>query len=304
MSSPLLKGIGNTPLVRLEAFERRHDLPFEVYAKMEMLNPSGSVKDRPALWMVEEAERRGEIEPGDLLVEATSGNMGISLAMVAREKGYRLRIYMPSSASIERRKMMEGYGAELVLTTPEGGMAEAKQKALEVVRNEGAKMLGQFENLDNAKAHHETTGPEIEAGFAGDFDAFLAGIGTGGTFTGTVSYLRERGHEFKAYAVEPKESPLLNGGDAHPHGIEGIGANFVPAVLDRKLIDETVDVTFEESCDLVRELSREDGIKVGISAGAVLAAVLHKKNEIKPGGKAVVIFPDGADRYLSKKGLY
>lgn len=304
MKDEVLSLIGNTPLVRLAKLEEAFSLPFCLYGKLEKNNPSGSIKDRAALEMVEQAEAAGRLKKGDLLVEPTSGNMGISLAFIGLRKGYRVRIYMPDSASLERRLLMEAYGAEVVLVDGKGGMALCEKKAEEAIREEGAVMLAQFDNKANSLAHYKTTGPEIDKALSGHVDALFAGFGTGGTISGIARYFRERGIAARIYGIEPLESPLLSKGEAHPHKIEGIGANFVPRVLERELIDEIVDISGDDSYRYTRILANVEGLLVGISSGAALAAAIKKKGQLPRGGNVVVIFPDGADRYLSKKGLY
>lgn len=304
MLDPVLSLIGRTPLVRLRKIEENHGLNFELYGKLEKCNPSGSIKDRAALKMIEEAEKNGLLKEGSLLVEATSGNMGISLALIGARKGYKVRIYMPESASKERRLLIAAYGAEIVLTPAKDGMRGSNEAAAKAVAEEGAVWLKQFENPANSLAHYETTGPELAAQLDGQVDALFAGFGTGGTISGIARYFKEQGIEAKIFGIEPAESPLLSQGKAGPHRIEGIGANFVPAVLEKRLIDEVVDVKGSDAFAFTSELAAEEGLLVGISSGAALAGCLLRKGEVKKGGRVVVILPDGADRYLSIEGLY
>ena len=304
MLDPVLSLIGNTPLLRLRRIEEAYGLPFELYGKLEKANPSGSVKDRPALKMIEEAEKEGLLKPGSLLVEATSGNMGISLALIGSRKGYRVRIYMPDSASKERRLIIAAYGAEVVLTPGSEGMRGSNEAASKAVDEEGAVWLRQFENPANSLAHYETTGPEIAKALGGKVDYLFVGCGTGGTISGIARYFKEQGVGARIYGIEPSESPLLSEGKSGPHRIEGIGANFVPPVLERDLIDEVVDVKGSEAFRLASELASLEGLLVGISSGAALAGCLLRKTELRLGRRAVVILPDGGDRYLSIEGLY
>ncbi len=303
-TDPILSLIGNTPVVRLEKLEKAIGSSSRVFAKLEMSNPSGSVKDRPASFILAKAEKEGRLRPGSLIVEATSGNFGISLALIGKRKGYRVRIYMPSSASRERRLLMVHYGAKVVLTSSEGGMEEAVRAAKKAEEEEGAFSPGQFFNPANVEAHLLSTGPEIASYFHGSLDAFFAGIGTGGTISGVGAYFREANMSTRVYGIEPSESPLLSRKEAHPHQIEGIGPNFVPPILRPELIDEIVDVSYGESLAALRLLAREEGILAGISSGAALAGVLKKIGDFQEGSSLLVLFPDGADRYLSKEGLY
>ena len=304
MLDPVLSLIGHTPLIRLKKIEEAHELPFELYGKLEKANPSGSIKDRAALKMIEEAERKGLLKEGSRLVEATSGNMGISLALIGARKGYRVRIYMPDSASKERRLLIAAYGAEIVLTPGKEGMRGSNEAAAKAVAEEGAVWLKQFDNPANSLAHYETTGPELAEALGGKIDALFAGFGTGGTISGIARYFKERGVDARIFGIEPAESPLLSEGKAGPHRIEGIGANFVPAILEKDMIDEVVDVKGADAFRLTSELAEREGLLVGISSGAALAGCLYRKEEVKKGGRAVVILPDGADRYLSIEGLY
>ena len=293
--------IGRTPLLKLNRFAAEKACGGTILAKLEYLNPAGSAKDRAALFMVNDAEKRGVLKPGGTVIEPTSGNTGIGLAMVAVRRGYRVIIVMPDSMSKERRTLMTAYGAELVLTPGSEGMKGAIEKA-ESLKEEipGSFILGQFENPANAEAHYRTTGPEIWEDTEGRVDLFVAGVGTGGTVTGVGRYLKEQNPEVKIIAVEPASSPLLSKGYAGPHGLQGIGANFVPELLDREIYDEVITVTEEEAFGAARTLAKTEGILCGISSGAALFAgeTLAKRKENM--GKNIVVFlPDTGDRYLS-----
>ena len=292
--------IGNTPLLELTHLEKRFGCKGRLFAKIESLNPSGSVKDRAAKWMIEDAETKGLLKQGSTIIEPTSGNTGIGIASIAAAKGYRCLIVMPESMSIERRRMIAAYGAEIVLTPKEKGMVgsveEAKRLQGEIPN---AIILGQFDNPANARAHFESTGPEIEKALDGKIDVFVAGFGTGGTITGVGSYLKTK-HQVRVIGVEPASSPLLSSGKAGPHKIQGIGANFVPSVLDQSVIDEIVPVQDEDAFTYARLVGKEEGILVGISSGAALKAAVDVAKEADSVGKnIVVIFPDGGDRYFS-----
>lgn len=293
--------VGNTPLVELTNIEREYSLPCTLIAKPESLNPAGSAKDRVALAMIEDAEKRGILKSGATIIEATSGNTGIGLAAVAVPKGYRVIIVMPDTMSEERRTLMTAFGAELVLTDGSLGMsgsiAEANRLNNEI---EGSFIPDQFANKANIKAHYETTGPEIWRDTDGDIDIFVAGVGTGGTITGVGRYLKEKNKDIKIVAVEPKRSPVLSGGKAAPHGLQGIGANFVPEILDIDIIDEIIQVTEEEAFKAGRLLAKKEGLLCGISSGAALHAAIElaKRDESK-GKSIVVLLADTGDRYLS-----
>lgn len=293
--------IGGTPLLKLNRFAAAEKLETAVLAKLEYLNPAGSAKDRAALFMVNDAEKRGILKPGGTIIEPTSGNTGIGLAMVAVSRGYRVIIVMPDSMSKERRTLMTAYGAELVLTPGSEGMKGAIEKA-ETLEKEipGSFILGQFENPANAEAHYRTTGPEIWEDVEGRVDFFVAGVGTGGTITGVGRYLKEQNPDVKIVAVEPASSPLLSKGFAGPHGLQGIGANFVPSLLDTEIYDEVITVTEEEAYGAARALAKAEGILCGISSGAALFAgeILAKRKE-NTGKNIVVFLPDTGDRYLS-----
>ena len=293
--------IGGTPLLELCNLEKRLGLRAKVLAKLEYLNPAGSAKDRIGLAMINAAEREGKLRPGSVIIEPTSGNTGIGLASVAAARGYRVIIVMPETMSVERRILMKAYGAELVLTEGAKGMTGAIEKAEELAASiPGSFIPGQFVNPVNAEAHYQTTGPEIWRDTDGAVDVFVAGVGTGGTITGTGRYLKEQNPSVKVVAVEPKTSAVLSGGKAGPHGLQGIGAGFVPAVLDTGIYDEIIPVENEEAYAAGRLLGKCEGIVVGISSGAALhAAVELAKREENAGKTIVVLLPDTGDRYLS-----
>ena len=291
--------VGGTPLLALGRYGA--ELPAKIYAKLEYLNPAGSAKDRIAREMIAEAEKSGRLAPGGTIIEPTSGNTGIGLAAMAAAKGYRVIIVMPETMSRERRLLMKAYGAELVLTEGTKGMTGAIEKAEQLAREiPGAIIAGQFENPANPAAHRKTTGPEIWADTDGKVDIFVAGVGTGGTISGTGAYLKEKNPNIKIVAVEPHDSPLLSGGKAGAHKIQGIGANFVPAALDTGIYDEIITVTTEDAYAAARALARKEGVLAGISSGAALHAArtlaLRPENE---GKNIVVLLPDTGDRYLS-----
>lgn len=293
--------IGKTPLLELTHLEEIHNLDAKVLAKVEFLNPGGSAKDRVAKKMVEDAEAKGLLKVGATIIEPTSGNTGIGLAVMAAARGYRAIIVMPDSMSMERRLLMSAFGAELVLTEGAKGMAGAIAKAEELAKEiPGAFIPGQFDNPANPQAHYETTGPEIYEDTDGKVDIFVAGIGTGGTITGVGRYLREKNPDVQIIGVEPASSPLLTEGRAGSHGLQGIGANFVPSILDTKLYNEIITVTEEAAYAAGREVAQKEGLLVGISAGAAIHAALEvaKRPENK-GKNIVVLLPDTGDRYLS-----
>ncbi len=291
--------IGSTPLVELTHIEREDGLKARIIGKLEFFNPAGSVKDRIAKAMIEDAESRGLLNEGSVIIEPTSGNTGIGLAAVAAAKGYRIIIVMPETMSVERRRMMKAYGAELVLTEGAKGMKGAIAKANELANQIPDSFLpGQFTNPVNPAAHKSTTGPEIWADTDGRVDIFVSGVGTGGT--GVGGYLKEKKPSVKVVAVEPADSPVLSGGDAGPHKIQGIGAGFVPAVLDTKIYDEIITVKNEEAFATGRRIARSEGILAGISSGAaVWAAIQLAKRPENEGKTIVVLLPDTGDRYLS-----
>lgn len=293
--------IGKTPLMELTHLEKKYQLKAKVLAKLEGFNPAGSVKDRVALAMIDDAEEKGRLKPGSVIIEPTSGNTGIGLASVGAIRGYRVIIVMPDSMSMERRLLMTAFGAELVLTPGAKGMAGAVAKAEELAEEiPNSFVPGQFVNPANAKAHEDTTGPEIWADTDGKVDVFVAGVGTGGTITGVGRYLKQQNPNVKVVAVEPASSPLLSQGKAGPHGIQGIGANFVPDVLDTGIYDQIIPVTNEDAYELGREMGKVEGLLVGISAGAALWAAIELAKQPENEGKTIVaLLPDTGDRYLS-----
>lgn len=294
--------IGNTPLLKLNNFSKKMNITdAAIYAKLEYLNPTGSVKDRAAFAMICDAEEKGILKEGATIIEPTSGNTGIGIAFVAAVKGYRAILTLPDTMSVERRNLLKAYGAELVLTEGAKGMKGAIEKAEELCKEiEGAVILGQFDNQANADAHYCTTGPEIWEQLDKNVDIFVAGAGTGGTITGTGRYLKEQNPNVKIVAVEPKDSPVLSKGTAGPHKIQGIGAGFVPQIMDVEVCDEIMTIGSEDSFEYGRAFARAEGILVGISSGAALkaAADLAKRPENK-GKNIVVLLPDSGDRYLS-----
>ena len=291
--------IGSTPLVHLARLEQQAGLKARLLAKVEAVNPGGSAKDRVALAMIDDAEARGVLTPGATIIEPTSGNTGIGLALVAAIRGYRCVIVMPDTMSVERRQSMAAYGAEVVLCS--GGMPGAIAKAEELAGEiPGSFLAGQFENPANAAAHYKTTGPEIWQDTEGGVDLFVAGVGTGGTITGTGRYLKEQKPSVKVIAVEPLTSAVLSGGEAGPHGLQGIGAGFIPKVLDTKVYDEVVTVSDEAAYAAARALCRTEGILAGISAGAALHAAMEAAKREENGGKTIVVLlPDTGSRYFS-----
>lgn len=293
--------IGNTPLVELTRIEEELGLEAKILAKLEYFNPAGSVKDRIAKAMIDEAEASGKLKPGSVIIEPTSGNTGIGLASVAAARGYRIIIVMPETMSVERRQLMKAYGAELVLTEGSKGMKGAIAKAQELADEiEGSFIPGQFVNAANPKAHFETTGPEIYEDTDGEVDIFVAGVGTGGTVTGTGQYLKSKKPEVKVVAVEPETSPVLSQGKAGSHKIQGIGAGFVPEVLDTAVYDEIIPVSDNDAFETGRLIGHKEGVLVGISSGAALyAAIQLAKRAENKGKNIVVLLPDTGDRYLS-----
>ena len=293
--------VGNTPLVELVNLEKQEGLRARLLAKLEYLNPAGSVKDRVGKAMIEAAEQEGRLKPGSVIIEPTSGNTGIGLAAIAASKGYRMILTMPETMSLERRNILKAYGAEIVLTPGDEGMAGAIRKAEELAAEiPGSMVAGQFENPVNPKAHYETTGPEIWRDTDGEVDVFVATVGTGGTITGTGRYLKEQKPHIQVVAVEPAGSPVLSQGKSGPHGIQGIGAGFVPKVLDTKIYDQIITATEEELNCQAKKLARSEGILVGISSGAALqAAIRLASQEAYEGKTIVVLLPDSGDRYYS-----
>ena len=293
--------IGNTPLLELTNVQKQLGLSAKIYAKLEFLNPGGSVKDRVAKAMLDEAQKSGTLTPDSVIIEPTSGNTGIGLAMVAAARGYRTIIVMPDTMSAERQMLVKAYGAELVLTDGKLGMAGAITKAEELTQAIPHSIIaGQFVNPANPKAHFDTTGPEIYADLDGAVDVFVAGIGTGGTITGTARYLRLKKSTIRIVGVEPADSPVLSGGKAGAHKLQGIGAGFVPEVLDTAAYDQILPITTDEAYDAARMLARTEGLLVGISSGAALSAALQLAKEPTYTGKnIVVLLPDTGERYLS-----
>lgn len=303
--SSITQIIGKTPLVELQNYEKKNECFAKIVAKLEYMNPAGSAKDRIALEMIEEAERSGELKKGGTIIEPTSGNTGIGLAAIAAARGYKVIITMPETMSAERRMLMKAYGAELVLTDGNKGMSGAIEKAEELKKEiKGSIIAGQFTNKANPQAHFKTTGPEIWNDTDGKLDIFVATVGTGGTLTGTAEYLKEKNGNVSICAVEPADSPLLSKGYCGPHKIQGIGANFVPSILNTKIYDEIITATTEEAFSATRELAKTEGFLVGISSGAALhaATVMAKRPENK-GKVIVVLLPDTGERYLSS-GLF
>lgn len=293
--------VGKTPLLELTNIEKEYILKAKILAKLEYFNPAGSVKDRVAIAMLEEAERNGDLKKDSVIIEPTSGNTGIGLAFAAAAKGYRIIIVMPETMSVERRKIVKAYGAELVLTEGAKGMKGAIAKAKELAEEIPNSFIpGQFENPANPKAHFETTGPEIYEDTDGKVDIFVAGVGTGGTITGVGRYLKSKNADVKVVAVEPASSPVLSKGIAGAHKIQGIGAGFVPDILDTKIYDEIIPVENETAFEKGKLLAEKEGILVGISSGAALSAAVElAKREENEGKTIVVLFPDNGDRYYS-----
>lgn len=290
--------IGQTPIVKLNKLQNENSA--DIYLKLEYFNPGSSVKDRIALAMIETAEQSGELKPGDTIIEPTSGNTGIGLAMVAAAKGYKSILVMPETMSLERRNLLRAYGADLVLTPGPEGMKGAIAKATELAKEHGYFIPQQFENKANPEVHRTTTGPEIVEAFGDDgLDAFIAGIGTGGTITGAGEVLREKYPNIKIYAVEPADSPVLSGGKPGPHKIQGIGAGFVPSILNTDLYDEIIQVNTEESFDYARRAAKEEGILGGISSGGAIAAAIKVAEKLGKGKKVLAILPSNGERYLS-----
>lgn len=293
--------IGRTPLMEVTNIEQEKQLKARVLIKLEYFNPAGSVKDRAAFSMIQEAEKQGKIRPGALIIEPTSGNTGIGLVAVAASRGYRTVFVMPETMSVERRKLLAGYGARIVLTEGSKGMSGAIARAEELAaENDNAIVLGQFVNPANPEAHYRTTGPEIWEDTEGKIDLFVAGVGTGGTITGTGRYLKEQKPDLKVIAVEPAGSPVLSGGKAGPHGLMGIGAGFVPEILDTEIYDRICTVAEEEAYEAARLLAHREGILTGITSGAALHAAVQEAERPENEGKTIVaLLPDTGERYLS-----
>lgn len=293
--------IGNTPLMEVQNIEKRYGTKARVFAKLEGFNPAGSAKDRIAWQMIKDAEEAGVLKEGSVIIEPTSGNTGIGLASIAASKGYRVILTMPETMSVERRNLLKAYGAEIVLTDGAKGMSGAIAKAEELAKEmEGAFLAGQFVNPSNPKIHRLTTGPEIWEALDGDIDIFVAGVGTGGTVTGVGEYLKSKKEDIQIIAVEPASSPVLSKGEAGPHKIQGIGAGFVPEVLNTEIYDEIIPAADEDAFDLGKAMAVEEGILVGISSGAALWAAIQVAQRPENKDKNIVVFlPDNGDRYLS-----
>ena len=295
--------VGNTPLLELTHLEKELNLKARLFAKVEYFNPAGSVKDRIALSMIDDAEQKGLLKVGSVIIEPTSGNTGIGLASIGAMKGYRVILTMPESMSIERRKLLKAYGAEIVLTEASKGMKGAIARAEELVKEiPNSIILGQFVNPANPKIHYETTGPEIYKDLNGNIDIFIAGVGTGGTITGVGKYLKEQNKKIKVIAVEPSASPVLSEGHGGSHMIQGIGAGFVPETLDTTIYDEVMPIANEDAFEYGKLIGKKEGILVGISSGAALCAGIRQAlKEENKGKNIVVLLPDSGDRYLSTK---
>lgn len=296
--------IGSTPLMRLKRIEKRGMCSSQIIAKLEYFNPGGSAKDRVGYYMIVDAEQRKVLKGNGVIIEPTSGNTGVGLAMTAASRGYRTIIVMPENMSEERKRLMKAYGAELVLTPAEEGMKGAIAKAEELQKEiHNSIIMDQFNNPANAKIHYLSTGPEIWKDTDGTVDILVSAVGTGGTISGTGKYLKEQNPNIKVVAVEPAASPLLSGGEAGPHKIQGIGANFIPGILDRDIIDEIITVTDEDAFNIMKDLARIEGLFVGISSGAAIWAALQLSKRIEnTGKKIVVVLPDTGERYLSLFG--
>lgn len=293
--------VGNTPILELSHIEENNNFSSKIFAKLEYFNPTGSVKDRIAKAMIDEAERTGKLKKGSVIIEPTSGNTGIGLCSVAAARGYKIYIVMPETMSVERRNIMKAYGAEIVLTDGAKGMSGAIEKAEELAKEiEGSFVPSQFSNPANAKVHFETTGPEIWNDLEGNVDIFISGVGTGGTITGVGEYLKEKNPNVKIIAVEPKDSPVLSQGKKGPHKIQGIGAGFIPDVLNTNIYDEIITVSNEDAFETGRLIAKNEGVLVGISSGAAVFAAMEVANREENKDKnIVVVLPDSGDRYFS-----
>lgn len=293
--------IGKTPLMELEKFEKKYDIKAKILAKLEYFNPAGSVKDRVALHMIEDAENKGLIKNGAVIIEPTSGNTGIGIASIAAAKGYKAILTMPETMSIERRNLLKAYGAEIVLTDGSKGMNGAIEKAAELNKEiENSIILGQFDNLSNPEIHKLTTGPEIWNDTDGKVDILIAGVGTGGTLSGTGQYLKSKNPDIKVIAMEPSDSPVLSQGHGGAHKLQGIGAGFIPKALDTEIYDEVIAIDSDDAYEVCRNIAHTEGVLIGISSGAVAVAAMKVAERPENHGKnIVVIFPDNGERYLS-----
>lgn len=304
--SNILETVGKTPVVKLNRlFPEAAERGIEVWIKLERANPGGSIKDRIAVGMIEDAEKAGKLKEGGVIIEPTSGNTGVGLAMAAAVKGYKLIVTMPESMSVERRRLMAVYGAEVVLTPKEKGMKGAIEKAQELCeKNQGGWMPMQFQNQSNVEAHANTTAKEIAEDFGNELNYMITGVGTGGHITGCARELKKSNTKLKVFAVEPSGSPVLSGGDPGPHPLQGIGAGFVPEILERSLLDGVIQTEKEEAFEMVRQAAGKEGLLIGISSGASLAAVKKKLSDVKDGSKVLTFAYDTGERYLSVEGLF
>lgn len=296
MYNSVLELIGNTPMVKFQGGEKG---TADIYLKIERSNPGGSIKDRAALFMIENAEKNGKLKAGDTIIEATSGNTGVALAMIGAIKGYRVIIVMPDTMSVERQRLMSAYGADLILTPGKQGMSGSVEKAKALTIDNGYYMPGQFINKANVEAHYRTTAEEIWRDMEGRVDVFVAGVGTGGTISGVGKRLKELNPEISIVAVQPEKSPVLTGGEPSSHGIQGIGANFIPQIYDHEVVDQVISMREEDAREKTLQLARQSGILAGISSGSNLAAAIKVAESLKPGKRVVTVLPDTGERYLS-----
>lgn len=296
MYNSVLELIGNTPMVKFQGGEKG---TADIYLKIERSNPGGSIKDRAALFMIENAEKNGKLKAGDTIIEATSGNTGVALAMIGAIKGYRVIIVMPDTMSVERQRLMSAYGADLILTPGKQGMSGSVEKAKALTVDNGYYMPGQFINKANVEAHYRTTAEEIWRDMEGRVDVFVAGVGTGGTISGVGKRLKELNPEISIVAVQPEKSPVLTGGEPSSHGIQGIGANFIPQIYDHEVVDQVISMREEDAREKTLQLARQSGILAGISSGSNLAAAIKVAESLRPGKRVVTVLPDTGERYLS-----
>lgn len=296
MYNSVLELIGNTPMVKFQGGEKG---TADIYLKIERSNPGGSIKDRAALFMIENAEKNGKLKAGDTIIEATSGNTGVALAMIGAIKGYRVIIVMPDTMSVERQRLMSAYGADLILTPGKQGMSGSVEKAKALTVDNGYYMPGQFINKANVEAHYRTTAEEILRDMEGRVDVFVAGVGTGGTISGVGKRLKELNPEISIVAVQPEKSPVLTGGEPSSHGIQGIGANFIPQIYDHEVVDQVISMREEDAREKTLQLARQSGILAGISSGSNLAAAIKVAESLSPGKRVVTVLPDTGERYLS-----